>query len=209
MALLLDAVRRISAADRFVRAGRWPGAKFPMSRRISGRRLGIYGLGGIGGALAPRAAAFGIEVGYHNRGPRPDVPWRYFSDLGAMAEWCDYLIIACPLTPATLHSVDRPILEMLGPEGCLINIARGEIVDQQALIEVLENGALGSAGLDVFENEPEVPERLLALESVVLTPHIAVQTPETQADTRNLVISNVESFFATGRLLTPIDLSGV
>src|SRR5581483_4723561 len=86
MALLLDAVRRISAADRFVRAGRWPGAKFPMSRRISGRKLGIYGLGGIGGAVAPRAAAFGIEVGYHNRRPRPDVPWRYFSDLSAMAE---------------------------------------------------------------------------------------------------------------------------
>ncbi len=207
--LLLDCVRGISEADRFVRTGRWPGSRFRSARRFAGRRVGIYGMGGIGGAAAKRIAAFGCEVGYHNRSPRAGLPYRYFADLKLMAEWCDDLVIACPLTPQTRGSVDAALIAALGPEGCLVNIARGEIVDQEALIDALERKVLGAAGVDVLEGEPDVPARLLALDNVVMTPHVAVQTRESQADTRRLVIANVESFLATGRLISPIDLGQI
>jgi len=166
-------------------------------------------MGGIGGAAARRIAAFGCEVGYHNRNPRGDLSYRYFADLKSMAAWCDDLVIACPLTPETRGTVDAAMIAALGPEGCLVNVARGEVVDQKALIDALEERALGAAGVDVLEGEPEVPARLLALENFIITPHIAVQTAEAQAETRRLVIANVESFLATGRLITPIDLGTI
>jgi len=207
MGLLIAAVRRIGAADRHVRAGKWPTARFPMTRRVSGRRMGIYGMGGIGGEIAKRGLGFDMEIGYHNRRRQPAVPYRYFEDLKSLAEWADYLMIACPLTEVTRNSVNREVLTALGPEGCLVNIARGGIVDEPVMLEMLQSGALGSAGLDVFADEPNVPEGFFKLENAVIVPHIGGVTEDSHVDSRMGAIRNVETFFKTGKLATPVDLS--
>ncbi len=206
--LLIAAQRKIVAADRYVRAGKWPQARFPLAPRFSGRRLGIYGMGRIGVAIARRAQGFDLEVAYHNRRKRSDHPARYFDDLVALAEWVDYLVVACPATSDTRHTVDGRVLRSLGPKGVLVNIARGAVIDEPAMIEALADGTIASAGLDVFEHEPQVPARLLQMENVVLTPHIAGGSVETWDDCYAGVVANIDSFFRTGRAVTPVDLTG-
>jgi len=206
MALLLAASRQICIGDRHVRAGRWPQGRLPLATRFSGRRLGIFGLGGIGTALARRAAGFDLEIGYHNRRRRGDVPYRYFDDLAALADWADYLVVACPASPETYGRVDARILAALGPAGILVNIARGSIIDEEALVEALEKRTIAGAGLDVFAQEPSVPPRLFALDNVVLAPHVAGSTHETWDEASALLVRNLDHFFTTGRPLTPVAL---
>jgi len=206
MGLLIATVRRMAACDRHVQNGNWVRFRMPPTRRVSEKKIGIYGLGSIGAVLARRALGFDMEVGYHNRRPRPEVPYRYFGDLLSMAEWCDYLVCACPLTPETRYSVNAEVLKALGPEGTLINIARGAVVDQRALIEALDKGIIEGAGLDVIEGEPEVPKELLGRDNVMITPHVAVITLETQAYTRSAVVDNIETFFRTGTPGRRVDL---
>lgn len=207
MGLLIAVQRRLVSADRFLRAGQWLQGRFPLMPRFSGRRLGIFGLGRIGMALAKRAAGFDLEIGYHNRRVRPERPFRYFETLEALATWCDYLVVACPLTAQTRHRVDAGVLRALGPEGIVVNIARGTVIDEAALIQSLESREIGGAGLDVFEAEPEVPARLMNLENVVLTPHLGGGSRETWEACYAAVVANIEHFFRTGRPLTPVNLN--
>jgi hydroxypyruvate reductase len=206
MALLLATSRQICLGDRHVRAGRWPRGRLPLASRFSGRRLGIFGLGGIGAAIARRAAGFDLEIGYHNRRRRSDVPYRYFEDLAALAGWADYLVVACPASPETYRRVDAGVLAALGASGILVNIARGSIVDEDALAEALETRTIAGAGLDVFAREPNVPPRLFALDNVVLAPHVAGSTHETWDEASALLVRNLDHFFTTGRPLTPVTL---
>lgn len=203
-ALLIDVARGISAADRFVRRGDWRQGKFPLTSRLAGKTCGIVGLGNIGKAIALRVTAFGMEVAYHGRQPQPGVPYRYEADLEALARAADFLVLSLPGGPATDGLVDARILAALGPDGYLINIARGSVVDEPALVEALRTGTLGGAGLDVFADEPAVPEALLALDNVVLTPHLGSGTRETRQAMADLVLANVEGYFATGALVTPV-----
>jgi len=204
MALLLAAARQVCIGDRHVRAGRWPQGRLPLAPRFSGRRLGVYGLGGIGAAIARRAAGFDIEIGYHNRRQRSDVPYKYYGDLAALAAASDYLVVACPASAETRRSVDARVLAALGPGGIVVNIARGSIIDEDALVEALERKTIAGAGLDVFTHEPNVPARLFALDNVVLAPHVAGSTHETWDEATALLVRNLDHFFTTGRPLTPV-----
>jgi hydroxypyruvate reductase len=206
MALLLATSRQICLGDRHVRAGRWPQGRLPLASRFSGRRLGIFGLGGIGAAIARRAAGFDLEIGYHNRRRRGDVAYRYFEDLAALAGWADYLVVACPASPQTYRRVDAAVLAALGPSGVIVNIARGSIIDEDALVAALEKRAIAGAGLDVFAQEPTVPPRLVALDNVVLAPHVAGSTHETWDEASALLVRNLDHFFTMGRPLTPVAL---
>ncbi len=204
MALLLAAARRICLGDRHVRGGKWPAGRLPLAPRFGGRRLGIFGLGNIGRAIARRAGGFDLEILYHNRRSNPDVPYRYFDDLTELATASDYLVVACPATPETVGRVDRKVLAALGPDGILVNIARGAIIDEPALLEALETGTIAGAGLDVFAAEPQVPERFFALDNVVMTPHLGGATHETWAAVAALIERNIDHFFETGQPLTPV-----
>lgn len=204
MALVLASTRLIVAGDRLVRAGRWPqGARLPMVPGLTGARLGVYGLGAIGTKVAARAAAFEMEVGYFSR-TRRDVPYTYFPNLLALAEWSDILVVAVRADAGNRHAVDRKVLAALGPQGHVVNIARGSAIDEQALIEALETGVIAGAGLDVFADEPNVPERLKALENVVLTPHIGGNSHSANEAQCDLLLANLEAFFAGRPVLTPV-----
>jgi glyoxylate reductase len=176
----------------------------PLVRGLTGRKVGIYGLGTIGEQIARRAAAFAMEIGYHNRRRRPDVSYPYYATLRDLARWADVLVIAVRAGPGNRHAVDAGILAALGPEGHVVNIARGSVIDEAALIRALREGLIAGAGLDVFEREPSVPDELVALENVVLTPHIAGGTLEAQAALQDLVVANVDAFFAGDPVLTPV-----
>jgi lactate dehydrogenase-like 2-hydroxyacid dehydrogenase len=204
MALLVDVARGISAGDRYVRAGRWLEAPMPLATRVSGKRLGILGLGRIGRAIAARAEGFDMEIRYHNRRQVPDSPYRYEHSLAGLASWCDFLMLATSGGEATRGIVSGAVIEALGPKGFLVNIARGSVVDQPALVAALRERRIAGAALDVFADEPRVPEELLALDNVVLAPHIASATTETRAAMGQLVLDNLASFFETGRTLTPV-----
>jgi hydroxypyruvate reductase len=195
-ALLMDVARRFSAADRFVRRGDWLKGNAPMATKVSGKRLGILGLGRIGRVIARRASGFDMEVRYHNRRPLDDVDYGYEPTLKALAEWADFLVIASAGGPETRGLVSREILDALGPEGYLVNISRGSIVDQAALVEALGQQRIAGAGLDVFEHEPKVPEALMALDNVVLLPHVASNTHETRQAMAQRVEDNLSAFFA-------------
>jgi len=197
-ALMLDVSRGVAASDRFVRRGAWTQGRFALGSRVSGKRLGIVGMGRIGQAVAERASGFRMEVGYHNRRPAPDAALPYFESLLALARWADYLVLTVAGGPATRHMVDRAVLDALGPQGFLINVARGSVVDETALAEALADHRIAGAGLDVFEDEPQVPAALMALDNVVLTPHTASATHETRRAMADLVLENLESFYATG-----------
>lgn len=204
--LLLACARQIPAGDRYARSGQWESqGKFPLTTQVWGKRLGILGLGRIGEAIARRGEGFGMAVRYHNRQPRADLGrYEYEPSLPALAQWADFLVVACPGGPATRHLVDAPVLRALGPQGMLVNIARGSVVDESALIPLLQSGALGGAGLDVFEHEPGVPEALAAIDRVVLMPHAASGTRETAGRMSQLVIDNLAAWQDAGRLLTPV-----
>ena len=196
VALVLLTSRRLVAADRFVRDGRWLAGGFPLASCLGGKKVGILGLGRIGRAIARRLQAMEMDVAYTTRRPQPDVPWRHEPDLLALAAAVDVLIVACPGGPATHKLVDAGVLAALGPAGTLVNIARGSIVDEPALIEALQSGALGGAGLDVFADEPRVPAALLALDNVVLLPHIGSATRETRQAMGDLCRANLDAWFA-------------
>jgi len=204
IAMLIDAARGISAGDRYVRAGRWPKGPMPLATKVTGKRMGIVGLGRIGRAIAARAEGFDMEIRYHNRRQVPDAPWGYERTLEDLARWCDFLVVATSGGEATRGLVSAAVLEALGPEGFLVNIARGSVVDEPALVEALVAKRIAGAGLDVFADEPNVPGELLALDNVVLTPHIASATTDTRAAMGQLVLDNLAAFFETGRVLTPV-----
>ena len=202
--LLIAAARRIPAADRYVSAGRWKVlGEFPLTTRVSGKRLGILGLGRIGGAIARRGQGFDMQVRYNGRSPK-DVPYGFEPSLAALAEWSDFLVVACGGGAETRHLVSAEVLSALGPRGILINIGRGSVVDQEALIAALESGALGGAGLDVLQGEPGAPAALLNRDNVVISPHVGSATIETREAMERLVVDNLRAFLREGRLITPI-----
>ena len=205
MGLMIDVSRGISAGDRYIRKGLW-GSKqrMGMQVRVSGKRLGILGLGRIGAAIANRAVGFNMEIAYHNRSKHPESDYAYLPSVQALAQWADYLVVACPGGAATEHLVDAAVLSTLGEHGYLINIARGSIVDEQALVQALDNKQIAGAALDVFEHEPKVSQALMENDSVVLTPHIGSATQETRMEMDKLLLDNVAAFVQEGRLLTAV-----
>lgn len=205
MALTLDVMRRYSEADRFLRAGRWLEGRFPLASKIGGKKMGIVGLGNIGEAIAKRAAAFDMQVLYHNRKPKPGVAYQYYDNLEAMIADSDVLMLALPGGKATDGLIGAKQLEALGKQGFLVNIARGSVVDQAALIDALSAGRIAGAGLDVFEDEPKVPQALIDMDNVVLLPHLASGTHETRQAMGDLVWSNIQGWFHNDRkVLTPV-----
>ncbi|MEK7820563.1 MAG: 2-hydroxyacid dehydrogenase [Pseudomonadota bacterium] len=204
--LMIAASRRIATLDRFVRAGRWAAGEVPaMARKVTGKKLGIAGLGRIGRAIARRAESFEMKISY--TGPRAyaDVAYAFVPDLVALARESDFLVIACRADPETRHMVNADVLKALGAKGILVNIARGSMVDEAALVQALKDGMLGGAGLDVFADEPRAPAELFAIDNVVLTPHVASATVETRTAMGDLVIANLESHFAGKGPLTPVE----
>lgn len=203
--LIIDVFRRISASDRYVRAGNWAtNGSYPLARQVTGSRVGILGLGRIGHAIADRLSAFRCPVSYHNRRELDDVPYAYAQSARALAAGSDVLVIAIGGGPGTHHLVDREVLEALGPDGVLINVGRGSVVDEKALVEALDAHRIHGAGLDVYEDEPHVPAALLDRDDVVLVPHIGSATTQTRRAMADLVLENVEAFLTTGKLVTPV-----
>jgi lactate dehydrogenase-like 2-hydroxyacid dehydrogenase len=202
--LAMCACRRIVAADRFVRAGRWLQGRIAPARKFSGKRAGIVGLGRIGMALAPRLQAFGLTIGYYDPLPKPDVPYRAYRSALELARNSDILFLCAAGGQGGGHIVTAEILDALGPAGIFVNVARGWLVDEPALVRALTQGRLGAAGLDVFEHEPQVPEELLGLDNVVLTPHIASNTEETMQAMGECLLDNVRSWFAGKGALNPV-----
>lgn len=202
-ALLLAAVRDIAVLDGKAREGIWREG-LPMHPNVSGKRMGILGLGSIGLMIARRASGFDMEIGYHNRKPRPDTELRYFDSLMGMAEWADYLIVVTPGGEGTKHLINKSVLETLGPRGYLVNVARGSVVDTEALVQALHAGTIAGAGLDVYEGEPSMPASLAAAPRCVLTPHVAGRSPEAIEATIINFIENAKRHFAGQPLVTPI-----
>jgi hydroxypyruvate reductase len=205
IALLLAVARRIPFNDRFVRAGRWPREGDPaLASSLAGRRLGIVGLGRIGRRVAQLAEVFGMEIRYGGPNRKADVAWRYYDDLVALARDVDCLMLTCKGGAETAGLIDRAVIEALGPDGWLINMARGSVVDEAALVDALVSGRLGAAGLDVFAREPQVPEALFGLDNVVLQPHQGSASEETRGAMGRLVLDNLEAHFAGRPLITPV-----
>ncbi len=204
LALLLASVRRIPQGDRFVREGRWLQGAMPLTHSLQGSKIGIVGLGRIGAAIARRCEAFNTTIGWHGPRAKPAIAWQYFPELVEMARWADVVIAACPGGEQTHRIVSRGVLEALGPEGLFVNIARGSVVDQDALIELLAKGRLGAAGLDVFDDEPKVPAALMALDNVVLMPHVGSATHPTRMAMGRLVLDNVSAWTEGRSLVTPV-----
>lgn len=198
-ALLLDTSRSLSAADRFVRRGDWSRQRFGIHTSVSGKRLGIFGMGRIGSTVARRAAGFDMEVAYHNRRPIDGSPHLYLPSLLELARWSDFLVITAAGGDSTQHLVSTKVLDALGPQGFLINVARGSVVDEAALVTALQQQRIAGAGLDVFEDEPRPNPDLLTLDNVVLAPHIASGTHETRRAMADLVLHNLQQYIATGR----------
>jgi len=204
MGLLVAVMRRICESDRFVRAGKWLKSAPLAGREVHGKICGIVGLGRIGRAIAKRAEAFGMAVCYHGPRQKPDAAWPYHSDLESMARAADCLVVCCPLTPASINLVDARILDALGPEGFLVNVARGPVVDEAALIAALGSRRIAGAGLDVFWDEPRVPAELLAMEHVVLVPHIGSSTQEIREERGRKLLANLRAHFAGKPVLNPL-----
>ena len=206
MGLLLTTVRELNRAEQYLRTGKWPTeGPYPLTRStMAGRRVGILGLGRIGEAIARRAEVFGMTVGYHNRNEK-DVPYRYYPTLLEMARDVDTLVVVVPGGAATHHLVDAEVLAALGPDGILVNVGRGTVVDEAALVEALRNGTIQAAGLDVYENEPQVPQELIDLENTVLLPHVGSASIPTRRAMGRLVLDNLTSWFEKGKALTPVN----
>jgi len=201
--LVIAAVRGLVRLDRLTRQGVWRN-DIPLPPNVSGKRLGILGLGTIGQKIARRAQAFDMPVGYHNRRPKDGVDFTYFDSVLALAQWADVLLVATPGGAGTRHLVDAPVIAALGPQGYVVNIARGSVVDTAALAQALRTGALAGAGLDVYESEPLPPAELLDLDNVVLTPHVAGWSPEAVQATVDLFLDNAHRHFAGQPLVTPV-----
>ncbi|GAB4361707.1 MAG: 2-hydroxyacid dehydrogenase [Oricola sp.] len=206
LALLLNTVREFPAAEDWLRRGRWESeGNYPLTPlTLRGRTVGIYGLGRIGKAIARRVEAFGLPVRYHNRSRAGDVAYPYHATLEELAAAVDTLICVVPGTPETRHTVNARVLQALGPDGVLINIGRGTVVDEAALVAALNDGTIAAAGLDVFENEPHVPARLVAMRNVCLLPHVGSASRHTRAAMGDLVADNLVSWFSNGEAVTPV-----
>jgi lactate dehydrogenase-like 2-hydroxyacid dehydrogenase len=207
VALLLASVRHVVEGDSLIRAGKWRGgnvARLLFSPSLTGRRIGVLGFGAIGRKIAERLAAFETEIGYFNRSKKADVPWRYFGSLLELAEWADILMVAHRADETNRHMINADVMKALGPEGQIVNISRGSAIDEDALIAALKSGAIAGAGLDVFEDEPNVRPELIALPNVVLTPHIGGGTREAFAAMSDAVLANVDAFFAGKPLPNPV-----
>jgi lactate dehydrogenase-like 2-hydroxyacid dehydrogenase len=204
VALVLDVMRQVSASERWLRRGEWAsGGRFPLTRDVRGATVGILGLGRIGHAVAERLVAFGAIIAYHSRSPK-DVSWAYHDSPLALAAASDVLVVLTPGGAGTEHLVDAAVLDALGPEGYLVNVARGSVVDEDALVAALEAGRIAGAGLDVFADEPHVPAALLEREDVVLLPHVGSATVQTREAMARLVLDNVAAFVGKGELVTPV-----
>lgn len=209
LTLMLAAVRRLPVLDQYVRSGDWAGAKpSPMMRPqngMLGRKVGVYGMGEIGQKIAARVAAFETEVGYFSRSKR-DVPYQYFDSLEALADWCSVLMIAVRAGEDTRHAVNADIFRRLGEDGYVVNIARGSVIDQPALVTALTDKTIAGAGLDVFAREPQAPDALTELPNVVLTPHTGGHTLESHVAMQDCVLANLDAFFAGKPLPYPVPL---
>lgn len=202
--LLIDTTRGMTASDRFVRRGEWSQRQYPLGSRISGKHVGIVGMGRIGQAIAKRMAAFGSTIAYHSRTPVGALAYPWYESLIDLASESDFLVVAVAGGPATAGLVSREVLLALGPAGYLVNIARGSVVDEDALVDALVQNSIAGAGLDVFAHEPYVPEELYDLDNVVLTPHLGSATTETREDMANLFLGNLRQFMDQGTLKTPV-----
>ena len=204
LGLMLCVARALPQADAYVRSGKWLQGPMALQRRMSGSRLGLVGMGRIGQAIASRALAFGMPIAYTARQPRPQLPYRYFPSAAALAAESDFLVVITPGGEGTRTLINAGVLKALGPQGFVINVARGSVMDQDALIEALEQGVIAGAALDVFEEEPNVPERLRALPNVVLAPHVGSATGQTRRAMADLAFNNLQAHFQGRALLSPV-----
>ena len=205
LGLLLCTVREFPQADRYIRAGKWPGGQYPLTKAtLRNRTVGMVGMGRIGKAIARRLEAFGVPVVYHSRNPQKDVGYKYYPKLLDMARDVDTLMVIVPGGAATQNMINAEVLKALGPNGILINMARGSVVAEPALIEALKNRTIYSAGLDVFANEPHVPKELLEMDHIVLFPHLGSSSEATRAAMDQLVVDNILAWLAGKPPLTPV-----
>ncbi|NRG17251.1 2-hydroxyacid dehydrogenase [Rhizobiales bacterium] len=206
LGLLIMAVRELSASERYLRAGKWQSdGPYPLTHgTLRGRKLGIFGLGRIGKAIARRAEAFGLEIHYHGRRKQDGVAYPYHRNLKELAAACDTLMVVAPGGADTRHAVDADVLKALGPNGVVINIGRGSVIDEQALITALKNGVILAAGLDVFEEEPRAPAELIALDNAVLLPHVGSASIHTREAMGSLMLDNLATWFKEGHAVTPV-----
>ncbi|WP_128291309.1 2-hydroxyacid dehydrogenase [Afifella aestuarii] len=202
--LMIALAHRLPQTDRYVREGRWPGGDFSLTDELRGARAGILGLGRIGKEIARRLQVFKMEVVYHGRHKQAHEPYPYFADLTEMAKACDWLVVIAPGSKETQGIVSRGVMEALGPEGMLVNMARGSLVDEPAMIGLLQSGGLGGAALDVFADEPNVPDELKALDNVVLSPHQGSATHKTRAAMGQMVVDNLRAHLKGEPLLSPV-----
>jgi hydroxypyruvate reductase len=204
MALVLAVARRLVVGDRHVRSGAWLKGNLPLATKVGGATMGILGLGRIGQAIAKRAEAFGMKIVFHGPRAKPGTSYRYYPTLAGMAKDVDYLIVSCPGGGGTRNLVNAEVLAALGAKGVVVNISRGSVIDEPAMVKMLQDGTLGGAGLDVFLDEPRVPEALFALDTVVLQPHVGSATHATRGAMGQLVVDNLAAHFAGKPLLTPV-----
>ncbi|CAN5604011.1 2-hydroxyacid dehydrogenase [soil metagenome] len=204
LGLMLALCHRLPQADRFVREGRWAKGNFPLTDELTGKRAGILGLGRIGKEIARRLQAFKMEVVYHGRNRQPLEPYPFYDDLEAMARDVDWLVVIAPGSSSTTGIVSRAVMAALGPEGCLVNMARGSLIDEPAMVELLRSGRLGGAALDVFAEEPQVPAELLGLDTVVLSPHQGSATHQTRAAMGALVVANLRAHLRGDPLVSAV-----
>ncbi|XP_047070531.1 glyoxylate/hydroxypyruvate reductase HPR3-like [Lolium rigidum] len=203
--LLIDVLRQVSVAERYVRRGSWPvQGDYPLGSKLGGKRVGIIGLGNIGSRIAKRLEAFGCVIHYNSRKPKDSVSYKYFPNVHNLAAESEVLIVACALTKATWHIVNKDVLEALGKDGVIINVGRGAHVDEVELLVALKEGKIAGAGLDVYEHEPKVPAELFSMDNVVLSAHAAVFTEESRSDLWAYTIGNLEAFFSGQPLLSPV-----
>ena len=204
MALVLSVARLVPQADQHVRQGRWPQGAMPLGRKVSGARMGIVGLGRIGQAIARRAAAFDMSIAYTTRTEKPESGYTYYPTAAALAAAVDFLVVITPGGAGTRHLINAEVLQALGPQSYLVNVARGSVVDEEALVKALAGGVIAGAGLDVFANEPQVPEALWSMANVVLTPHMASATHQTRQAMADLAFANMQAGLSGQPLLTPV-----
>jgi lactate dehydrogenase-like 2-hydroxyacid dehydrogenase len=206
MGLVINAARRNAQADRFVREGMWLQAQFPLTTRVSGKKMGIVGLGRIGKVIARRAGGFDMDIRYHNRKPVDGVPYVFEPSLLELARWADFLVVVAAAGDSTRGLIDAKVLQALGPDGYVINVARGSVIDEKALVKALQDKTIAGAGLDVYEDEPNVPRELFALDNVALLPHVASNTHETRRAMAQRVLDNLEGWQRTGTVPVAVPL---
>jgi len=204
MGLIIALCRKIPQADAYVRAGKWTSGNYPLTGELTGKTLGILGLGRIGKEVARRAQAFKMQVVYHGRNKQAYEPYPYFDNLTEMAKACDWLVCIVPGGASTDRIIDKAVIEALGPEGMLVNVGRGSSVDEPELVKALQDGRLGGAALDVFEDEPRAPEALFGLDNVVLSPHQGSATHKTRWAMGDLVVRNLQAHFSGHPPITPV-----